>query len=68
MHELDFVRGVCCCAEGYFACPVAGADEMAVGEGGAFYDVFKVRMAHEAVFAREFVDELDGGIVRGTYC
>lgn len=59
MQEFDFVCRVCGSAGGKFAGPVAGADEVGIGEGGAFYDVSEVDLPNESIFAVEFVDELD---------
>ena len=56
-------------AEGDGAGAVAGADEVAVGEVGdvgAVDGVGVVAVADEAIIAGEPVEELDGGVVRGT--
>lgn len=70
LQEFDFVGWVCGCAVGDGAGTVAGAEELLLlrvrgeGERGALDDVVaEVGLAHEAVLAGEFVDELHGGVV-----
>lgn len=79
LEEFDFVGWVCGGAVGYGAGAVAGLEEEGLllllrvvggeeGERGVLPYVAEVGLAHEAVVAGEFVDELDGGVVGGAYC